>query len=708
MPFDAYSFCPGGTGKKIKFCCSDLVSELEKISRMLEGDQQLACLKHIEQLQEKHPDRACLLAIKAMLLRATGNIEAAEANAAAFVEKHPDNPTALAESAMVTAIDQGGRAAVGILHRALAKSDGEISGRVYEAMVVTAQILLSEGEWLAGRALLQLQAAISRDDPGPAELMFELTHSPDVPLLMKADLPMASCPDDAPWKARFEEAMAPIQKGNWQAAADRLTALAEEIDDSPAIWQHLAMLRGWLADKSGCIEALRKFASLDVPLEDAVEAEALAMLSSDDPLGDLDEVRSLMWTIKDVEQLQAALSLESRALQIPFDRSSYRTDDSPAPKTACLLLDRPIPESAEDVTLDTVSRVLGQAMLYGRQTDREARLEVIGVAPEDLPQIKTLLGEVAGETLDADVQETVMAQVSASREMFHTRWRPPNGITPEQIDRLIDEHRRNVLLNRWTELKLGIFDGKSAHQAAGDPTRRIRLLAAIMVLEFWAERVPGRFDFNELRSELGLPTLDPIDPQEVSLESLPLVRLRRVMVEKASDEALLVGFRRSSAFGAGAALGKFARAVIDRSSLAGREEQLRAYRILAQTEEDPQRAIQYIMQGRDAAEAAGQSCAWWDLSELSFRFARGEGNQVQRLVQHIQQRHFEEPGVAESLTQIFVQLGILRPDGTPVPPPPVQQEPIIAAADQPEPEPGKLWTPDSQGPGGEKKLWTPD
>ena len=30
MSLDPYAPCPGGTGKKIKFCCPDLVGDLEK------------------------------------------------------------------------------------------------------------------------------------------------------------------------------------------------------------------------------------------------------------------------------------------------------------------------------------------------------------------------------------------------------------------------------------------------------------------------------------------------------------------------------------------------------------------------------------------------------------------------------------------------------------------------------------------------------
>ncbi len=61
MPIDPYTPCPGGTGKKIKFCCSDLLGELDKIKHMLEGDQRAACLEHIEALEGKHPQRACLM-----------------------------------------------------------------------------------------------------------------------------------------------------------------------------------------------------------------------------------------------------------------------------------------------------------------------------------------------------------------------------------------------------------------------------------------------------------------------------------------------------------------------------------------------------------------------------------------------------------------------------------------------------------------------
>jgi len=706
MPIDTYSLCPGGTGKKIKFCCPDFLGELEKIDRMLEGDQHLACLNHIERLQQQWPDRACLLAIKGMLLRASGQMEAAAANAARFVEKHPHNATALAESAILTAFEQGGRSAMPKLQQALAASADGLQNRLYDALGVVAQFLLADGQWLACRALLRLQLAVAQDDRHALEMLVELNRAAEVPLLLKDERPLAPCPDGAPWKARFDAAMDPVALGNWQAAADGLSALAAAAAESPAVWQNLATVRGWLADTSGCIEALRRYAALDVPLEDAVEAETLAMLLADNPLGDAMEVLTVTWTIRDVERLQTQLLSDARVAQVPFDPSSFTDDDNPPPKAVYLLLDRAAPTSAENITLENMPCYLGQAMLYGRQTDREARLEVLGITSADLPHTQALLGELAGDALDPQPKQEVVAQVSASQELLQHKWRPPRDISRQQIETLTAAFRRQSLLEKWPQLKLGIFEGRSPREVAADPGCRVKLLAAIMVLQTWNDHAPGDSDFNQLRSALGLPTLDPLDPQQTPVAELPLVRLYRVLVERCSDEALVLGYRRAVAFGVTAAVRKFARAVIDRPSLAGREEQLRAYSILARTAADSDQALQYVEQGRKAAESVGESSAPWDLLELSFRFGRGEAREAIRLINHIQREHMEEPGVAETLTRMMIQVGLLRPDGTPAGPRPPQGPPMPDEA--PNAEPGKLWTPESQQPAGKGKLWVPE
>ena len=86
MAFDSYSICPCGTGKKIKFCCPELLGELEQLDRLVEGDQTEAALEQVIRLLEKHPKKACLLATRTKLELATKRFNEAAVTSRAFLE----------------------------------------------------------------------------------------------------------------------------------------------------------------------------------------------------------------------------------------------------------------------------------------------------------------------------------------------------------------------------------------------------------------------------------------------------------------------------------------------------------------------------------------------------------------------------------------------------------------------------------------------
>lgn len=698
MPLDLYSPCPGGTGKKIKFCCPDLAGDLQKIERMIDGDQHVACLKHLERLEEKNPDRACLLAAKTLVLRLLDRAEDAGAAAAKFLENHPDNPIALAESAMAAMLSGDGRGAVTAVSKAISASGDSIHGRVYEAIGVVAIGLAAEGQVLAPRALCLMQLALRRDDQRAMEFLLRLNAAPDVPLVVKEDRTLARPPEGSPLAGAFQEALALADRGRWLDAAERFESLAEQAPDEPAVWLNLALLRGWLAETPGTIEALRKYASLDVPQEDAAEAEALAILLSDDPLGDAVDMVSVTYKVEDADVIATTLGQSPLAAQIP-DEQVGPIDDGPPPRAVYYLSDRPLPEGDEELTPESASRVYCQAALFDRETDRPARLELSSVVVTDLAKVKEIVAEVAGSKLDGEPEEEVIGQTSATRELMMHVWRLPAGQSREAFQTVTSAALEKALLETWPECPLGLLDGKTpAEAAAAGEDYRTRLMAAVLVIESLVDEAQVRFDCNRLRGKLELPELGPIDPNETRQERVPLVRLARLEIEKLSDEALLKTFARAMAFAARRAVISLARQIVNRPSLARNEQRLHAYRLLARTAESPEEALQLIDQGRQATLDAGQSCASWDLMELSLRFTLRQGPEVSRLMNHVQQRHLNEPGVADALTRMLMEVGLLRPDGS-----------VAAGAGAaPAEEPGKLWTPDSQTPPDEKgKLWTP-
>ncbi|HEY4760184.1 MAG TPA: hypothetical protein VIH42_06360, partial [Thermoguttaceae bacterium] len=351
MAIDVYSQCPGATGKKIKFCCSDFISELEKIDRMIEGEQFAACLQHIDRLREQpeNHDRQCLLAYQAMLLRATGQVQAAQTHAAYFLEKYPTNQLALAEAAMLAA-GRDDAAAMNFLQRSFAQAKGSWSWRTYQAAEILTEVYLHQGRWLPARSLLQFLLLVDKKNENVLQMLTELFRSPEIPLLLKEDPRFPSPPKNAAWKDRYAKALESTTYGDWLGTEQNLTALASEAPDSPAIWRSLATLRGWLADASGCIAALRKYAALDIPLEDAVEAEATAMLLTKNHLGDAVAILNVTWTVKDADRVQESLLSDERIKPIAFDPVELASEDSPPPKAAFILFDRAVVESLEGLT----------------------------------------------------------------------------------------------------------------------------------------------------------------------------------------------------------------------------------------------------------------------------------------------------------------------------------------------------------------------
>jgi len=714
MSLDTYSLCPGGTGKKIKFCCSDLLPDLQKIERMMDGEQYLACLKHVDHLleRESNRDRACLLATRCLLLRVTEQYAAARRAAADFLAKHPDNSIALTESALM-AIDDDLREALDLMLRAVAAGtrDG-LMPRTYEALGIIAAALLDGGFYLPGRALLHYQADLNAEDDRPIQLLAELSHAADTPLLLRVEWLPKPCPADAPWKDRFEQALEADARGEWRLAAERFAALAAEFPDAQAAWWNLAVFRTWLADDAGAAEALRKYAALRAAeldgLDDAVEAEARAMLLNDDPLGDRRKMFHLAWTVENVEAAMESLQSEPAMFPMPFDPAHFGDGETPPQKAAFLLLDRPMPESAEGLTFDAMPKIVCHILLYGRQTDREARLEAVNVSADDLSAVLTAIRQAAGKAVAPQANQEVSGSQSAPLAMLRPSWMPPKGFEAERIRAMIPDYLRDVVLHRWPERKLGVLGGRSIRDAAADPAMRVRCLAVILVLEYWIERMTSvDFDINDLRIQCGLPACEPIDPAKQPMKDIPPTRLDRLPVEKLSDDELVTAFLRAGAYAIRPVVRKFAQEVLARPSLAEHNARLNAYLEMARTERNASRAIEYIGQGRAAALKKKKSCAAWDLLEIPFRFAQCDGREAVRLIEHLQTRHANEPGGGETLAHILIEVGLLYPDGTPAYPP---AGPASAMPDamEPESEAPKLWTPESAVPAAGGKLWTPE
>lgn len=702
MSVDPYALCPAGTGKKLKFCCSDLLTELDKIAHMLEAEQRQACLDYIAQLEAKYPDRACLLTTKAAVLHSLGRKEEALRAADRVLATQPSNPVGLATRALALMDDDDPREALRPLHQAMAASGGQVMQRVFETVGIMAEVLLAEGYITAAYAHSMWQLEVMPTYEPALLIVYRVQSSQSVPLPLKEiRLRFMPAPEGAAYKAEFDAASALANNGHWLAAVEAFDALMFRAAGCAALWYNLGILRAVLANETGAAEALRRYASLDIPLDDAIDAEMLALTIDPNVAEATVEQMCVRYQPADLEAVTARLAAASAAVREPVEHFRSADPDEPPPRAMFTVLDRPMPPANRDLAVEQVPLVLGYALAYGRQTDREPRLELI-CERRDTEQAKAAVLQIVGEALGHVVTEEVSGHMPAQLFSYTGQMRLPAGCSSAQASSLGAEQRRNYLSTRWPGEPSVLFGGRTPRQAASDRSSRVAVLAAIAL---WELNYGVSFDFNELRRQLGLPAAEPIDPGGIDVETIHISRAHRFDVKKLSDEQLSQVWRRAAAFRARLACFRLAPEIVARTHLPA-ADRAQAEGVLAGFANDFDKALEHLTNARALAKTVGLSCAGWDLEELSMRFTTGQLGSVMHLIQHINTAHREEPGVAERLFQLLYDVGFIDEHGRQV------RMPAPSSAGQLAPDDhaataGKIWTPESET--GEKKsaLWVP-
>jgi hypothetical protein len=528
--------------------------------------------------------------------------------------------------------------------------------------------------------------------------LYQLCASSQVPLLFKELRSFQRVPAGAPWKDEFNAAMGAADRGAWLRGERQLTALAERFGDAPAIWHNLAVLRSWLAQEEAAAEAWRRYAALDVPLDDAVEAEAMALELDASPASESLDVVRLTYPIRDMDRVIAAAASDKRCLDYPLEYSLAEGEsaDQPPPRSTHFLLEAALPAVAE-LTADNVPRIAGYLFVFGKETDREARLLVQLPRGQRFESSKALVGEVFGDALGVPPEEKVLGQQDYVPFWSAEEFWFPEGTSLDRTRELRAQLRDRHVFDVWPQRPWKYVGGRTPQQAASDPASRIKLLGVLLYAELISQRNAATdFDFNVLRRHLGLPEAAPL-PADTNVAEVPLARLARLPMDQLSDDQLQAVLTRAVHYRASVAAQRAALEVVARPSLDDRVSKPAVYTTLALLAEDTQKALEYVDKGRRLAEEVGESSAQFDLHEVTLRLRRGEADEAAALINHLLQEHIDEPGVAQAVRGLFVRMGLVGPDGRPR-----MQPADLAEAAEGEAEPAapasKLWTPGSDQP----------
>jgi tetratricopeptide (TPR) repeat protein len=715
MALDPYAPCPCGSGKKLKFCeCATESAELEKVMLAIEGDQRVAALELINRTLAQKPNQKSMLALKAMVQLQLRNSAEARKTSTAFLALAPSNPVALTLASFGDLEDDKPAEAIAKVQKAIAVSSRELHYLIPDALLAITQALVGDGKYLAARAHLLLRFSMlgeQEEDRIGEQLLFRLENDENMALVNKQDFHIKTAESSAPYATEFEAALEAARNGSWLTAAQHFEALDKKYPQQPAILYNLGVFQTYLADPRAAA-TWRRYASIpELSLDDAVDAELITQeMEFNDQSEGIDQIR-IIYGVKDVSQLLESLTSEHRVTRMPVDLRTLVADGSPPPRAAYWLLDRAVPTESEGLTRDQVPSVVGDILVFGKETDREARLEFIITKTNEMVQKVRRLQEVGGDQLGMIEKEEKLGSISSLDEAMMTRWRLPEK-TPEPLRKqLLAEQYRHNMFEVLPKLPVKLLGGKTAREVSADPQYRVRLLALIRGYELQYLQVGRELDFNELRGQLGLPPQPELDPTGVNLKQVPLTRLARYDVAKLNNEQIIDILGRCIRVNHAHAILRLCRGLLERNDLPQEFKKCDVYELLAKYERDPEVGLQHIANAIKLATEEGRSPARYLLSEFDFRLARGEVNEVQRIMTLLQSKYIREPGIAEALYMKLQRLGIINPDGSP-------RIPTGAAAGAPlgmEAAPASggsgLWTPDGPAPasGGEapSKLWLP-
>lgn len=729
MAIDTYAPCPGGTGKKIKFCCADLVGDLEQLHKLIEGDQISAALDQVKRVSAKHPGRACLLALKAKLELSTKQYAEAAATSRAFLEAHPDNALAHGHMAVTEAIAGHTQEAAAAFDKAremaaaMARQEGlqDITPEIGKIAGMLVHFAAESRHSGFGQALVEWLSDRGLGSDEQRQMLASVVASSGIPPWLRARMPLDVVNTDAPWRPDFDVALAHAKAWRLAKALTGFRSLRGVAAECPAVPTNIAVLCEMLAKPVEASEAWLALAKLpNTPPDDAIEAtgRAIALETEANPersplVRFVNRIAPLSVPAGEagataLELLEDKLRHDPQCEPVSFDRSQWVSQDAAPPRSAWRVY---------EAGGEGSRRLLGSFLIFGRQTDREPEAVLQGLGP-DVETAVPVVAAVLGCTFEPAHVMAGMGGITPTNWLLGSRFKaelptsqPPAPAPgePSLFDKVIESQRKLLgerFMNLWPDTPLPELLGKTPREALADPEGRRRVAALVLEGEATSQQRDVIAAWTRLRHSLGLPEPSPIEATE-PLAGLPPMRWHRASFKALSMDQLRGVFLTAMDAGFELAAERAAAELAMRPE-ATTEDRLEVMGFSLQRAESSVYRLELIAAMRPLVRELKGNDGSLDVMELQTRIQRGDEADTMRLLDHIGREHRNDREVMQAVTQTLMDAGVdlqaLAARGEAGPPgAAVGAAPAAAAA-------GKLWTPGGEQPtaGGEKKtIWTP-
>lgn len=690
---DQYQPCVCGSGKKFKFCkCGavDHVPDLEKILRLMDGDQGLAALDRINGLLQKIPNASWLLALKAELTLSMQETAAFVEASNRFLKLKPDNPLALIFRSLVAAIqDEPLQSQSRFLLEGLAESRENLSSHALFAVhSLVSRLRDSESCGLIGM-WGEIHETATSQNPG-----YSILRDPLIHLACKSAPRLVSLSSAAPWTERLDEVVALSSAFRFEQAEKKLQSILRDYPGQALPLSHLLRSQVAQLDRWSAIATAKKLAEhQDLSPEERAYYRVLSWEYEQTPLQAPAVVR--YGEIESDEKLiESLLQLDESRLDDMDESKEFMGlavgDEVPAKRVYQIFYESDCPSGK-------LKSLVGILAIYGKQTDKPARSLFMAT---DFPPYRPLIEKIIGlqglkqELSDAPPYNQPYVEFLNRNRFVDQSERPWVSI----------EERGRQLVEDFLNLPQKVLDGQSPLECIADERKRANLLALLMHLEGCMSLVVPADAIKEIyrRLELEFPAalVVPQDNSQFSVSSF--MDLLRIDFSTVADSLLVAITQLALSKGCSRLLVELAREVIRRDSHTSKQGLIIAHSILLELDPDFDAKLRYAEKMEELHSSIGKPLGRYLLLRVNLLNQMGKPEAASELMLNAAKKYPNDPEMIAFFQQVQASMHSRRGGEVGV-------KSLAGAADLPPVnEQSSLILPGQAQPSqGESKLWLP-
>jgi hypothetical protein len=713
---DVYQPCPCGSGKKLKFCCQAIVSEMQKVSELQHSRQHQAALTLLKAVEKKTQprdvwSRAWIKTTEAFLLFGMKATAEARQLVDEVLEELPEHPLAVAVKGILAASVDGYPACMRAAYRAFEFSAGSQPHLVSHLATILAQLTASKRHYFAAGQSLALAARLDSENEEAGRNYLEFMGVVEIPYPLRDGYALARLSDDDPLKPQFDKACRLAEQGRFSDAAKGFGLVARQAPQRSALWWNIGICHAAAAEDPLAVEALKAAAANEPDFETAVDCLVLARQLR--VVAESDKVQSLTarFEIESVSKLLTAFDGHSRFVRTESPEEPDGESDSPGIAAVYRVLDRdPTLVAGGDLSADSAAHFLGDIVIFDRKEGTPSKALVSALGPAVLAETTSLFGSVAGALARAEGEPIVNGFVRSEYAGLIQDWYFPDDLPRSQRIQLHTLFQRRLVDEVWSNAAQELLGGKTPLEAAGSPELKAALAAAIVDLEIQGEKSGLVVDQDAVRSRLGLPAVAATHAAENSIgPSMSLLGLRHRALSELSDDELAMASAHVLQLGHASLCCTVLAEAVDRPGLHDKIGVTQLCMHLARiygVRHDVDTALDWVARGKQASKAQRQPLteqALWEIQELMIRSQRDDDPQIVQVANTLWNYYVPKlPEIRDMIVEVLTEVSVPGPWNASVAPT-LASEPLAAAGVGA----SGLWTPGAENTGQPSKLWLP-